>query len=681
MSPRLLLPLLLLAGACIQLPAPDVSGVASFDVAVTGVYLPGPPRVPLGVVSSCVKQYQDGGTSLDPVPLAVRGTQACPYLLPRGEVELDVVGAAKDFRGRPASDAVGPVAFRVTPGGITGEYRQRWAAMEAGLLRGTVRASHIYGEVRVWVEDAPVELEYSDGGVAGDLRQLPLEPAVRSYATGLSPTVFFEEPTLAKVQIPDGFDNRSSPLVGQFLVIGRNPESGSISRQSCAVDTVNDGQPATLVVTGMDPGGFFVTDLTACRLTEETTDPLTNTVVVRTKEPDGRLPGTFGSMYIYNYSYPEGLFPGDLLWTLSGSVQEFTSTTQLTFPAWSIRERVRQLPVDQWDKYLKLAKPYPLNLRTCGLEDTADPFLTDTLCGHNRRNLKMESLESALVSVQHARFPQVFEQCDFNGDGTIPFFCESNEPGVGWMWRDCAFEQPRVDCANPKTNDEREMCCNIRCTTRQGSDDKRLCSERSTFVGFGQYVMELPSPGAGAEPGRDRVLLKKSVSVTLTAGASTRTPADLPLLAEMHLWCSAGAHYRFGDSTVVATTADPVLAAGASFDRALIAGEARLALLPTGSVTAGDACVISANSHTRINVITKDAVPDLDPDCSETDPDADRAEQCKRLRAATYDVTGHLRHLQPGRPRWMIMPRDQDDLCCRPGPGMECPRPLKRCPL
>ena len=80
------------------------------------------------------------------------------------------------------------------------------------------------------------------------------------------------------------------------------------------------------------------------------------------------------------------------------------------------------------------------------------------------------------------------------------------------------------------------------------------------------------------------------------------------------------------------------------------------------------------------NTFSKDALPELLPDCRLDDPDAARAKQCQYLRGARFDVIGHLRHLQPGRPRWAILPRDADDICCRPGPGLECPRPVKPCP-
>ena len=85
-----------------------------------------------------------------------------------------------------------------------------------------------------------------------------------------------------------------------------------------------------------------------------------------TSECAAYLPGTFGSMFVYNYNFPEGLDEGDLLFTLSGSVQEFTSTSQLVFPAWLTAERVRALPPEQWNKWLQYARPYDLAGRTCG---------------------------------------------------------------------------------------------------------------------------------------------------------------------------------------------------------------------------------------------------------------------------------------------------------------------------
>jgi hypothetical protein len=123
-----------------------------------------------------------------------------------------------------------------------------------------------------------------------------------------------------------------------------------------------------------------VTDISACRLREQLQDSLGNSV--RTPEPlepcqvDGAdggkvinldggmgqcpislrscrratdcvgfLPGTYASMFVFNFNFPDALDEGDLLFTLSGSVQEFTSTTQMVFPAWTTAERVRRLKV------------------------------------------------------------------------------------------------------------------------------------------------------------------------------------------------------------------------------------------------------------------------------------------------------------------------------------------------
>ncbi len=159
-------------------------------------------------------------------------------------------------------------------------------------------------------------------------------------------------------------------------------------------------------------------------------------------------------MYVYNYSFPEGLYPGDLIWSLSGSVQEFAATTQLTFPAWIIRERVRWAPPGTWDKYLKQVPVPELNLRHCGLDNQVTPYVTDALCGYSYGNLKMESLESALVKLRRVRFPQVFKNCDANGNGTVPFFC----PGAsGGAWTSCAPDRP----GDP---DVPERQCNIDCT-------------------------------------------------------------------------------------------------------------------------------------------------------------------------------------------------------------------------
>src|SRR5690606_15071463 len=85
-----------------------------------------------------------------------------------------------------------------------------------GVGTGTVRASHLFGSTHVWVEDvdAAVTPGVDGGEVIG--RDDPDAGTDRTQATGVSAPVLFQEPTLATVQIPDGADNRSSPLTGRF---------------------------------------------------------------------------------------------------------------------------------------------------------------------------------------------------------------------------------------------------------------------------------------------------------------------------------------------------------------------------------------------------------------------------------------------------------------------------------
>lgn len=639
---------------------------------------------PLSVVPSCIKQY---GTRLDQVPAAVRGTPDCRYIVPSGQVELQVDVTALDRAGKPF-DFSGPVAFKVVPGEVSGDYSYAWMQLSRGRGTGKLRAQHVYGEVRVWAMDEPVEIRYdADGGVVPPQSDagLPPEPdAGRTYSAGSSDTLYFQEPTLAAIQTPQGFDNRSSPFVGSFVTIGRAPESGSVLYQNCPDQDLNgDGKPdpqppkpVTLLVTGTDPAGFFVTDITACPVPEDTT----SASGVRTAEPSGYLPGSYGSMFVYNYSFPEGLDTGDLLWTLSGSIQEFTSTTQLTFPSWTVREHVRELPPDQWTKYLKLNPPVELNLRHCFVENVFAPFITDVLCGYNTRNLKLESLESGMVKLRRVRFPKVFKDCDLDGNGSVPFFCQTKDAAGNWIYGGCVTPAPNPD------PDAAERQCNMECTTGSGPYLNTVCTEKAQFNSFGQFVVEMAGPGP-REAGLDNSLPSRTQEVLVSDTASKKTATGYEADTQVSVFCDLDTYMRAGDSNVTATNADVLLPAKARQDLVLPNGQGFVAFLakqlppPSTETPAPPAprCYVARNSHTRILLMTKDAVPDLKVDCDEQDANATRAQQCRNLHGATFDVVGHLRHVQAARPRWMVLPRDVDDICCYPGPGLQCPSPIKPC--
>jgi len=687
--------------ACPSISVPGLSNVSSFKVEIGGFYLlpsDGSMRTPLEVVTPCSKMY--GGQ--DKVPAMAKGTKACPYVIPHGDLEIDVTATALDAQGKQAGDFGNPVAFRVVPGDLVPDYKFRWAQAVSGVATSKVRSRHQYGQVRIWAEDAPPQAIY-DSGV--QIPGAPDEPKKRSYATGLSPIVFFEEPTIAKLQLPDGFDNRSSPLVGEFITIGKRPESGETLVQSCADDKVRDGLPALMVVTGTDPSGFYVSDLSACRSREADAGNVSGISVNEPPEPcvvldsnqneivfDGGTPppgqtpycqvskkacsagcnsyqpGTFGGLFVYNYSFPDGLDQGDLLFTLSGAVQEFTSTTQLTFPSWSIAERVRQLPPDQWNKWLQYARPVTLNQRICGGDNKPPPvFLTDQLCGHNRRNLKMESLESALVRLSRIRFPTLFKNCDLNADNSVPFFCEQKDPQGTWIWGSCAFGETE----SPADQAERE--CNQNCVVGVGIGDE-VCTEAATFQGFGQFVVTLAAPGMEAA-GLDESLANHFQDLKV-GGTSMQPPSPYSAGARLNVACDGYVRIKFGDGTVQAGDGDAIVQPHDVVVHTLTGTETTVALKAMSGETR---CTVSQDLGLRANLITKDAIPELKPACSEDDPDYGM--ECKKLHAATFDVIGHLKQVQPGRPRWSVYPRDVSDVCCHPGGGfLDCPRPIKPCP-
>jgi hypothetical protein len=121
------------------------------------------------------------------------------------------------------------------------------------------------------------------------------------------------------------------------------------------------------------------------------------------------------------------------------------------------------------------------------------------------------------------------------------------------------------------------------------------------------------------------------------------------------------------------------LAARTVFRHTLAAGQSVIWVTAQDAANGTVTCQVGPDARTRINIVTKDAVPDLVVGCREDDPDADRAQQCRFLHGATFDVVGHLRQVSAARPRWVVLPRDQDDLCCNPGPDMQCPRPIQPC--
>jgi hypothetical protein len=656
---RLVLPALLaLASGCYYVAPLEAEGLTSFEVSVK--------QVNATSSATCLRKY--GGI----VPANVRGTRDCPYAMPTAPIDLRVDVRALDAKGELLKINK-TVSFKVVPGELSGsDYTTRTVKLTNGIATlALVKASRMFGPVRVWVEDAPPQPIYENGQISGNP---PAEiKGGRTYATGLSDAIWFEDPTLASMQLPENNDNRSSPLVNQFLVIGKNPESGERLNQSCPdANDPNDGQDVRMVITGTDNAGFFVTDLTACKRAETASAAFVAeppTKLSETAPEVSYLPGTFGSVYVYNYSYPEGLYRGDLVWTISGSVQEFTSTTQLTFAAWSLRDRVRvNYEEKDWDRYLRAITPAEISMRTCGLRNGKD--IADALCGFQTNNVKLESLESSLIKLRNVRLPNRYANCDLNGNGEVPFFCASSG-----KFSTCDGSTP-----------DAETQCNIDCTQGTGPYAGTLCTEDSTFENFGQLVVEMNAPGM-QEAGLDETVPGRHEELALTAGASTlattvfagTTTASTQGSVVAAIWCDTDVHYKFGDATAIASGADFALAANQVEYAFVPNGTTRLAIVADDPAVTGKTCSVSQSTRTRFNVTLKDAVPTLKPRCNVDDPNPEAAAECRNLLGASYDIVGHLRHVQPARPRWMVLPRDKDDICCRPGPGLQCPKPIEPC--
>ncbi|MFP2925365.1 hypothetical protein ACLESO_09130 [Pyxidicoccus sp. 3LG] len=668
MKRLMLLSALALAG-CYTEEGVKPQGVASFKVEVTGLLTnPDNANATLPVLNACAQQYGSQAA----VPAEVRGTEACRYIVPLAASYITLDITALDQQGQPLTSFNGPVSFRVVPGNLTGDYKYRWTTLTNGRGTGTVRTEQLYGTVNVWVQDEAPEVDYKDGVVVPG--ELPPEPATRTLATGLSRNLLFEEPTVALVQTPQrGNDpnlfasqKQLSAYNGTFMSIGRAPESGAVLKQNCPAGDPSADALMTLLVTGTDPGGFFVTDLTACRVRENAVAGAST----QTGEPDGYFPGRFNSVYIYNYSFPEGLDPGDLLWTITGSVQEFTATTQLTFPSWIVREHVRLLPQTEWDKYLKLVQPVEINNRLCGYGRS--PYLTDPLCGLSYSNYKMESLESSLVKVRRVKFPRVFHNCDSDGDGQVPIWCQT-QTGT---WGSCGDEDP----ANVNLP---ERQCSIDCALSTGPFTGQHCTEGNAFETFGQFSVEMNPTGA-AEANLDASVPARISRVTAPV---TGAPATAQWAIsegfepgrQVHVWCDKAVRLRFGGINLPESEEDVLLAANTVYPHTMRASEAFVWAAVQTPANGAATCQVGMNSRTRINVVTKDAAPDLLVDCDENDSNTARAQQCRNLRAATFDITGHLRQVSAARPRWLVLPRDVDDICCHPGQGLQCPAPIKPC--
>ncbi|RMG16565.1 MAG: hypothetical protein D6729_10625 [Deltaproteobacteria bacterium] len=351
------------------------------------------------LLAACVEQrgLEERLASFRVNTTSARGSAESPIPFPESPLPIDVTIVAISNKGRKMSEFNGEVAVFATPGRA---HDDRFALVRVPLVAGEGSASlflsKVYGKTYVCVEDRYRGPE-------------------STYAVGCSPTFYVDMPAIAQMQRTE--DVTTSPLTGSFIEIRKGD----------------------LIVTGVFAEGFFVQDLEA--------------------EPDPMRPGTWGGLFVYSFSFPDGLSMGDRVSSIIGTVQEFTGTTQLVFPSWTrvmAPKRLEDLPA-----------PVEITSELCAATGMGDNGL---MCGQ-QDNLDLESLESSVVVVRRVRTPTTWVDCDFNKDGDVPNY----DP-------------------NCSDGDERTVCREIACKAMCNLDP--TCSELSGYETYGQWAVTLDE-GAG----------------------------------------------------------------------------------------------------------------------------------------------------------------------------------------
>ncbi len=320
-----------------------------------------------------------------------------PSVVSKGlRLSVDVRALAADGSGRLPGDRW--VRLSVRPGRLTLDAADGVANTDVLLADGVrqdllVTLIGAFGETRIWAEDAGYLPRLTLGTVSacsdgidndGDGLTDMDDPGcvdgnddseeAGTGAAGVSPPMFFRNPSLAEVQ---GFSDLT-PFAGENV-------------------TVDQGD---LVVTRITSDGMFVTDV---------------------GDTSGR---GFNHLFIFNFSTPmsvpvcesdEGeslscsgevpvaLRVCDRLRSVSGILSEFYKFTEMNFPSWELT---------LWDEAIDgpCAVPEPV------------PLTVDVL--KNKGAIPIEGLEAALVRVTDVQLPDPatdVKDCDLNGDGAVDF--------------------------------------------------------------------------------------------------------------------------------------------------------------------------------------------------------------------------------------------------------------------
>lgn len=274
--------------------------------------------------------------------------------------------------------------------------------LENGQWEGPVRFVGGFGETSIFVEDvgytpsddvlnaACINIYPAPGCYAKD----DDDPEPGSGAVGISPSIFFENPSVYDIQKPKNESQVAlgqrgadySPLDGFRVNVYADPFNNDVQKNGDSF-TCPAGK-SLLVVTQVSVAGFFVTD------------------VCDSHYPD------YTSAYIFNFNTPEELSIGDCLLSFQGGISEFQGFTEIKNPFWTVDECKEE------DGFCEVEHPKCSALIPDPVliseQDISDP-------------VKMEKLESAVVQLNDVRIMDTVQTCDMDGDGAIDYAVDAEK--------------------------------------------------------------------------------------------------------------------------------------------------------------------------------------------------------------------------------------------------------------
>ncbi|MFO0728693.1 MAG: hypothetical protein U1E65_33255 [Myxococcota bacterium] len=205
--------------------------------------------------------------------------------------------------------------------------------------------------------------DYSGAGLSSAcMRSQP------TYAAGAAGPIHLVNPNLADVSREESLV--TSPFIDQFVEIKRG----------------------NMVVTAIRIDGFYVTD--TCAIPGYTGDGNADC----TPEEKSALP-EFNHLFVFNFSRPDDLFPGDRLNSVAGPMSEFVGLTELNFPLWDVDFNRSPQPI-----------PAPINLNDRVIDHFPKLVEPRQSCANIQMNpertllvqcdLAMERLEAGRITVK-----------------------------------------------------------------------------------------------------------------------------------------------------------------------------------------------------------------------------------------------------------------------------------------